>query len=372
MHLPKRLTIPVIDTISPIVYEAALQCSARACWVASGDRSALPPSPRSMLGIGVHGVLERAARSGFPGTTEEQRIEEAAEHFDEKMKGLFQSAHPLVRAKFRNQERIPFYYLYRARATRIASQMPRVHSTRIAGSAEAQGRGRRRLAESTLTSRDQAIRGRPDLIDVANATIVDYKTGIARDSQQPTDSEARQLKLYAYLALENGIPIRRGAVVHANRIRTEMPISRKEAEDEGRRAREALEKLKRFAGKRFREAASPSPKACRYCPCIPFCPAFWEASVPSWEEECGTHLEGVIESVQGEALMSLYLQIARGTGTRGPGVVSRLSKDWLQVEQTSLPKPGQTVRLTDARRMNNSARPTEFRADRATTAVWKV
>lgn len=168
MHPPEPLTISAIDTISPIVYEAALQCLARASWVASGDRSALPPNPRSILGIGVHEVLERGACSGFPGTTEEQRAEEAAEHFDEEMKGLFQSAHPLVRAKFGNQERIPFYYLYRAR------------------------------------------------------------------------------------------------------------------------------------------------------------------------------------------------------------VVSGLSKDWLQVEQTSLPKPGQTVRLTNARRTNNTAPPTEFRADRATRAVWKV
>ena len=265
MHLPEPLTIPAIDSISPSVYEAALQCLARASWVASGDRSALPPNPRSLLGIGLHGVLERAVRSGFPGTTEEQRTEEAAEHFDQELKALFQSAHPLVRAKFGNQERLPFYYLYRARATRIASQMRRVHS-RIATSEDAQGHRRRRLAESTLNSRDQVIRGRPDLIDVADAAVVDYKTGSAHDSQQPTDSEARQLKLYAYLALENGISIRKGAVVHANRNRTEMPISRKEAEDEGRRARQAFEKLKRFSGKSFREAASPSPQACRYCP----------------------------------------------------------------------------------------------------------
>ena len=371
MLVPEPPTIAGIDTISPTVYEAALQCLARASWMAFADRNALPPNPRALLGNAVHLLLERASRSATPGTTEEQRVVDAAEHFDEEMKGLFRRAHPLIRAKFENEERIPFYNLYRARAARIASQMLRPHSSR-AGSAAAQPCESSRLAEFTLTSRDQVVKGRPDLIDAKNATVVDYKMGSAPDSHQPTDSEARQLKLYAYLAMENGIPIRIGAVERGNRIRTEIPISRQDAEDEGRRAREALTELNRVSGRRFCEAASPSPKACRHCPCIPFCPAFWESSVPSWEEECGTHFEGVVDSIEGAALMSLRLQVARGTGARGPGVVSRLSKEWLEVEQTSIPEPGQTVRCTDAREINRTASPTEFRADRATTAVWTV
>ena len=59
---------------------------------------------------------------------------------------------------------------------------------------------------------------------------MDYKTGTVPDSQQPTDGEARQLKLYAYLAMENGIPIRKGAVERANRIRAEMTIRGTDAE----------------------------------------------------------------------------------------------------------------------------------------------
>ena len=142
--------------------------------------------------------------------------------------------------------------------------------------------------------------------------------------------------------------------------------------DEGRRAREALTELNRVSGTRFDEAASPSLNACRHCPCIPFCPAFWEASIPSWEEDCGTQLEGIVESIEGDALVSLHVQVARGTGTRGPGVVSRLSKEWLQVDRTTIPESGQTVRLTDAREKDRAASPTEFRADRATTALWTV
>ena len=115
---------------------------------------------RSLLGIGVHGVLERAARSGISGTTEDHRVRKAARHFDEQMKGILQRAHPLVRAKFGSPERIPFYNLYRARATRIAAQMPRTHSGFVV-SAAAPGREPSRLAELTLKSRDQRVRGRP-------------------------------------------------------------------------------------------------------------------------------------------------------------------------------------------------------------------
>lgn len=371
MLIPDPPTIARVESISPSVCEAGLQCLARASWAASGDRSALPPNPRALLGIGVHGLFERATRSAIPGATEEQRVENAATYFDEEMERLFQNAHLLTRAKFRTREHIPFYNLYRARAATTAAQMPPTRSMR-AEFAEGQGGAPTRLAESTLTSQDQVVRGRPDLIDWKNATVVDYKTGSVPDPQHPTESEARQLKLYAYLASENGIPVRKGVVERPNRVRAEMSIPRKDAEDEGRRAREVLKQLNQMTGRRFDEAASPSPKACRHCPCIPFCPAFWEASNPSWQDECGTHFEGIVESVDGEALMSLRLQVTRGTGTRGPGVVSRLSKSWLALEQTSTPEPGKAVRLTDARETDGSATLTEFRADRATTAVWTV
>lgn len=210
------------------------------------------------------------------------------------------------------------------------------------------------------------------MIDAKNETAVDYKTESALDSRQLTDNGARQLKVYAYLAMENGIPIGTGVVERGNRIRAQIRILTKDAEDESRRARETLGELNRFAGRRCVDGASPSPKACRRCPCIPFCPAFWEASIPSWEDEGGIQLEGVVESIESGALMSLYLNVDRGTGTRGLGVVSRLSKRWIGIGRSSFPQPGRTVRLTDARKTNRTGSPTEFRVDRAATAVWKV
>ena len=240
------------------------------------------------------------------------------------------------------------------------------------GPVESQGREQSRLAERTLTTRDRKIRGRPDRIDVDDGLIVDYKTGVSLDSNHPTESEARQLRLYAHLATENGIAVRAGAIERADRSRVEIPISTNEAEEEGRLARRALDALNELSGAPFEEAATPSPDACRHCPCIPFCPAFWRESEPGWAEACGTHLEGTVESIEGSSLASMRLEVGRGTGTRGPAAVSRLSIGWLEVQNSSLPEPGQAVRVTDTGRANPMPQFTEFRADRATTAVWKI
>ena len=371
MRVPKPPPIARLDTISPTVYEAARHCLARASWLASGDRNAVPPNPTALLGIGVHGVLQFASRLASPGSTEGQRAEEEAKQFDEKMQELFQNSHTLIRAKFGTPERIPFYNLYRGRAGRIASQLSRRSSTRV-GSSDAGGFGPRRLRELMLTSRDQVVRGRPDLIDVENATVLDYKMGSARGSQELTESEARQLKLYAYLARENGIPVRKGVVERGNRTRAETQISRTDAEDEGRRAHEALMELNRFSGRQFEEAASPSPRGYRYCPCIPFCPAFWAAAGPTWNAECGIHIEGAVKSIEGEAAMSLHLQVSRGTTGRVRAVVSQFSERWFGVEQGNYLQLGEPIRVTDARQANKTTIPTEFRADRATMAIWRV
>ena len=455
MILPEPPSIVKIESISPSAYEAATNCLARASWAVSGDSSALPAHPSALLGTAVHAVLEHAARTGISGADEDARVQEAARRFDEEMDRRFQDAHPLIRAKFGSQERIPFYYISRARAARVASESPRRHSPHVDSSpAQSQGRDRSRLAERTLTTRDRKIRGRPDRIDVDDGLIVDYKTGLSPDSNRPTESEARQLRLYAHLATENGIAVRAGAIERADRSRVqipislraglsmpstnspepllkrlppllrmpvdtarasrsvlpsggsrspagrkraeptskgssnrsvragaieradrsrvEIPISAKEAEEEGRLARRALDALNELSGAPFEEAATPSPDACRHCPCIPFCPAFWRESEPGWAEACGTHLEGIVESIEGSSLASMRLEVGRGTGTRGPAAVSRLSRAWLEVQDSSLPEPGQSVRVTDAGRANPMPQLTEFRADRATTAVWKI
>jgi PD-(D/E)XK nuclease superfamily len=227
--------------------------------------------------------------------------------------------------------------------------------------------------EAVIVSKDGRVSGRADLLDASKETVIDYKTGAFGDSSSlVTDSEVRQLRLYAHLAGENGVSIRRGVIEHADRTRAEVPITPEQAAEEGRRARAALDEYNRHAGKSFDRGASPSQDACRFCPCIPFCDAFWSRAEAEWSGQCGTHVEGVVESVEGGDLVSINLTVTRGTGARGPAVVTRLSREWLTFLGAELPRPQQTVRVTDAAYVEESSAPVVFRADRITTAVWTV
>ena len=150
-----------------------------------------------------------------------------------------------------------------------------------------------------------------------------------------------------------------------------IEISQRDAEVEGRRAREALDEYSRHVNRPFADAASPSADTCRYCPCIPFCPAFWEKAMPDWEAECGAQIEGTVESLDGDSLVSLQVQVSRGTTDPGSVAVTWLSRHWLEVGGTDIPRPGDVVRVTDARRTGDTTSPAVLRADRETTAVWR-
>lgn len=226
--------------------------------------------------------------------------------------------------------------------------------------------------EAVLVSKDGRVAGRADVLDAAKATVIDYKTGGAGDNESLTDSELRQLRLYAYLANENGVTITRGVIERADRTRAEVPISPQQAAEEGRRALAVLDSYNQHAGRPFESVASPSPDACRFCPCIPFCEAFWRSADVQWSDQCGTHVEGVVESVEGGALVSINLNVTRGTGANGAAVVTRLSREWLTFSGAALPQPQQTVRVIDAAYVEESSAPAVFRADRVTTAVWTV
>jgi hypothetical protein len=375
MLVPTPPTIKPLQRISPMLYETALKCIARTAWLATGDRRSLPAHPRALLGIALHAVLERARAVGILGDNTEHQRTEAARIFDEKMEELFAVAHPLLHAKFESRERLPFYNLYQARAAQIALDT-------VAGSARSdasQAKGvpasrPNRSVEAPLISKDQRIGGRPDVVDAASATVTDYKGGDPLESGEISENEARQLRLYAFLANEHGIPIRRGVIERADRTRVELRISPADAVEESTRAIAALDKYNSYAGKPFVSAASPSPENCRLCPCIAFCEAFWQNAGASWAAQCGTHIEGVVEAIdQGEdALLSIRLHVTRGTGLLGSGILTRLSRDWLNFGGSEAPIPGQTVRITDATYVNETAQPAIFGADRKTTAVWIV
>ena len=371
MVVHRPAAIAKIQRISPTIYEAALKCVARASWEASGDRHRIPAHPRALLGISAHSVFEHARGIGLLGASAEERARDAEGLFVEKAKKLFREAHPLIQAKFDTHEHIPYFNIHLARTGQQAARLA-VRLRRASAPAEQRGSGRSTLVEAALVSKDGRVVGRPDVIDAPGGTIVDYKTGTTPDGERPTASEVRQLRLYASVAGENGIVIRKGVIERANGDRDEVEIARAEAEAEGRRAREMLREYNRQAGRPFEEAATPSAQACRYCPCVSFCPAFWHASEPSWEGECGVQLEGAVQVVEGNSLLSMHINASRGSGPRGEVVVTKLSRNWLTLNELDLPRRGDVVRVTDARRVAETASPTELRADRDMTAIWRM
>lgn len=371
MIVPLAPAIRELDRISPTIYEAILKCVARAAWLVSSDGQLLPSHPGALLGSAVHFVLERARSGDIKANSEDQRLLEAESLFDEKMGELFAATHPLLRAKFENQQQLPFYNLYRARAAQIAAEFVRLPGGQASIGTADPGAATHTMIERRLTSRDGRIIGRPDLLDPSNGIVVDTKTGRISGPIM-TDGEIRQLRLYAFLAAENGIEIRRGVVERADRTRIEVPISISEGAEEGRLAVATLEKYNQHAGKPFSEAASPSAENCRFCPCIAMCDAFWAQATQDWASQCGTHIEGEVESTEGDKLVSIFLKVARGTGPSGGAVVARLSRAWLTFDDSALPKPGQTIRVTDVSYVDGTTSPAMFRADRIATAVWTL
>jgi len=377
MRLPATPSVNPLKQISPSIYEALLQCRARAAWAASSDRRAVPQPPKAVLGACLHAVVEEADKGGFAGKDGEVRLAAARKAFDEHAALLYKEAHPLLRAKFSAPERLPYYNLYRERAAiEAALSADRVGRVAAAAASASPAGPANTYAERKLVSRDGLVVGRPDLIDVAAGEVVDYKTGVSLEEapEAIAPSEARQLRLYTHLAHENGLAVSRAVIARADGRRASMDVSRAEAEAEGQRARELLAQYNAHAGAAFRDAAQPSPEACRFCPCIPLCGAFWQAASASWSEQCGLHLEGRIESVeeatvQGVRILTLSVRVRRGTVAAGEAFVEHLPLAWTTCDGSAAPQKGDILRVVHAHRTDEDS-PVVIRVDRAATSVW--
>jgi hypothetical protein len=371
MRVPTPSPIQKLDRITPTIYEAALKCHARASWAASGRDADVPRHPRALLGLGAHTVLEGARRGVIEGGDVSERRKAAGRLFDATMEQLFHRAHPLLVAKFGSHVRLPYYQLQRERTALMAAELTKLRGSKKAvdpSSIPDQGT----MVESMLQSRDGKIAGRPDVLDSVSEAVIDYKTGSRPATGDLTDGECRQLKLYAFLGMENGVDVRKGVIVRSDRSRAELTIRDSEAEAEAKRARGILEAHNRLTDRPFADVATPSPAACRFCPCIPFCNAFWSAANETWASECGWHAEGEVSGVQGEALLSVDLVVDRGTVPRGSTVLTRLSEKWLTFDGAHRPIPGDLVRATDVLYIEDSVDPVILRANRTSTAVWTI
>ncbi len=377
MRVPRAPGVAPLQQLSPSIYEALLLCKARAAWAAHGDRSAVPQHPKALLGVCLHSVVEDAHNGRLAGLDGEALLTVARELFERRARSLYEQAHPLVRAKFSSPERLPYFNLYRERATleavatakRLERVAPVVDAPETAPLVRLQ-------AETKLVSSDGLLVGRPDLIDIAAQEVVDYKTGAVPDEAVDAVSaaEAQQLRLYVHLALDNSIPVSRAVIARADGRRASIDVSKEEAEAEGRRARELLAEYNSSAGEAFEKAARPSPENCSFCPCIPFCEAFWRTASPAWAEQCGVHLEGPVSAVeestiQGMKLMTLRVEVQRGTVDAGDTFVEQIPEVWATADGADPPCEGNVVRVVHGR-LAADAPPQVIRVDRTATSVW--
>ena len=206
MFVPEPPVLAQLKHITPSTYEASISCLAKAAWFVLGDAGFLPQHPAAILGMAFHAVVA-ATHSGELRVATVSDRSPARELFDKTAQKLHLSAHPLIKLKFPAADRLPFYNLNRERAaitaTPIAASRP--PSARSADGEVRLGSAAVRT-ESRLRSRDGRLVSRADHIDGRSRVVIDYKTGHVSD----------QLRLYAYLAAENGTDVGTGAVVRGD------------------------------------------------------------------------------------------------------------------------------------------------------------
>ncbi|MGE3993576.1 PD-(D/E)XK nuclease family protein [Pseudorhodoplanes sp.] len=379
MLVPTPPALTELHHITASIYNASIECLAKAAWYALGGRGVIPEHPSSILGTSFHAVVGAAHRGSLPSAGDGGR-NSARELFDSTARMLYAQAQPLVRLKFPTPERLPYYNMQRERAARLAmfvaaSRPPAAQS--FGGMVPTTSRPA--VTEPRLCSSDALIVGRPDHIDRNSRTVIDYKSGYIDGGDDPvSDSEARQLRIYAYLANENGLPVSNGAIVRGDGRRSNLPISRADAEAEASGARAHLHALNTAisGGARFSTLASPSPQACRTCPCIPLCGSFWDTVQPEWQSECGVHVEGrVLEvdtrSIQAVSFTTIGLAVRSGTISGGRASIEQVPTEWMMVDENNLPHPGETMRVVHGRLFGTQEEPTIIRVDKTATAVWR-
>jgi hypothetical protein len=330
-----------------------------------------------VLGTCFRAVVAAAHRGGSGGGGG-FNADAARQLFDETAMGLYDRAHPLVRLKYRSLDRLPFYNLQRERAAIFAARIASTQRTSFSAPSSVPSTSvSRTQTESRLTSADGLIAGRPDHIDGSSQTVVDYKTGQAEEPV--SDSETRQLRLYAQLARDNGVAVSRGAIVRGDGSRSEISISAADAEAEASNARERLSDLNAAVrgGAAFGDLATPSTQSCRVCPCVPFCTAFWNGATAGWQPECGVHVQGAVVDIgcgqiQGVSLTSLLLAVQAGTISHDRALIEQIPTEWLTVEVSEFPSTGDVIRIVNGRLAGEEGTTSVIRVDKTLTALWRI
>jgi hypothetical protein len=317
--------------------------------------------------------MEDVQKGRISGNADECRAA-ARDSFDALAARIHEDAHPLLKVKFPSPVKLPYYNLFRERAAVLAGE----YCGRASDGASSGSNGQGTVAEQRFTSSDGLIVGRPDLIDVGSSEVIDYKTGLAtEDDWRVSEREARQLNLYVYLASEAGLSLSRGTIIRGNGATATIDVAPAAAEAEAQNARDALAAYNAsLEGRTFYDLARPTPDNCHMCPCIPMCEPFWAASDPTWQESCGIHVEGAVvalerSTMQATALVSLEVEVSRGTVGAAKVSVEQVPLLWATADGDREPRVGDVIRIVDAR-LTSLEDPVVVRADRIMTAIWRM
>lgn len=368
-----------ISSISPSLYEDVRTCKARAAWSIAGERTALPGNAKAILGSCFHEVLAKAQKGLLP-VDEEMFEVEAAKLFDATAEKKFDQSHPIIRAKFRAKEFLPEYYLQRASAVVMAKKVRSMTSPAVHN--QGKDNSSTKLVERYLVSQDEQINGRPDYLDSREGVVVDYKTRRELDSEtdEMTDREKRQLRLYAYLARQNGIDVRQCVIALSNGNEYRIEISEREATVEANAAHAALAAFNAAITEKtsFEDLAAPSVENCKYCPCAVLCKKYWEVIDQSWGETFGTHLQAKIISEhkvksQNINLLTLDLEVTSATFPVQERItLEQIPEDWIFIDQQGGSIEGGTIRVFNLPVSTKIADKEIFRVNRLKTEIWII
>ncbi len=266
--------------LSPTLANDLAACAYRVAW-ALDERYALlrRPTPWSELGVVAHACVEDIARGLLTGAHSRDeartRVEQAWDRHLAKCQAIL--AEKWAPAEPPPPETWPGYHLVRARvlgrALRLFDQGIMVEPARVTA-----------MVEQPLEDPATGIAGRPDRVEASPSGIrvVDLKTGLHQG--KPTDSQRRQLLLYAHLVF-----IATGR--RPSKVAVEGPSGERWEEDAtaeivaGAVAEVGLLR-ERFTAAvdegRVDSLAVPGQETCRWCPYRLVCGPYWSNLESSW------------------------------------------------------------------------------------------
>lgn len=270
---------PELKRLSPSLANDLFACFYRAAFRIDGRFDALRrQSPAAALGVVAHAVIEDLGRGLLTNATPEEAeslVEDRWLHHLETQAAVLERT--WAPATPPAPEDWPGYHLTKARVLRRA--------LRRAVGGPVPGRPTRpsTAIEQMIEDQKTGLYGRPDRVEGPSSArrVVDLKTGLTQ--AEPSESQLRQLLLYAYLVTTTGDTVASVAIEDASGRRWEQPVQpgQLEATAEESQARRA-EFAAAMAASDPSASATPAADICKWCAYRLVCQPYWQHLELGW------------------------------------------------------------------------------------------